>query len=121
MLAKGKYAQFNDTHLSKFLAQEEGIVLSREMVRRIRRCAWMGPKRRRPAPRHRKRRERKAPEGLILIWDGSPHAWFGPKHPPCCLMAALDDATGMLLAARFFPFVRKLLSIKGGDVADEVD
>jgi hypothetical protein len=36
-------------------------------------------------------------------------------------MAALDDATGMLLAARFFPFVRKLLSIKGGDVADEVD
>jgi len=104
MLAKGKYAQFNDTHLSEFLAQEEGIVLSREMVRRIRRGSGMGPKRRRRAPRHRKRRERKAQEGLMVIWDGSPHAWFGPKYPPCCLMAALDDATGKLLAARFFPF-----------------
>ena len=104
LLAKGTYAQFNDTHLSKFLAQEEGIVLSREMGRRIRRGAGMGPKRRRRAPRHRKRRDWRAQEGLRVIWDGGPHAWFGPKHPPCCLMAALDDATGKLLAARFFPF-----------------
>jgi transposase len=103
-LAKGKYGAFNDTHLSEFLAKEEGIVLSREMVRRLRRGAGMGPKRRRRAPRHRKRRERKAQEGLMVIWDGSPHAWFGPKHSPCCLMSAIDDATGKVLAARFFPF-----------------
>ncbi len=103
-LAKGKYEQFNDTHLTEFLEHEEGIELSREMVRRIRRAGGMGPKRRRRAPRHRKRRERKAQEGLMVLWDGSPHAWFGPKYPPCCLMAALDDATGKLLAARFFPF-----------------
>jgi hypothetical protein len=29
---------------------------------------------------------------------------LGPEHPSCCLMAAIDDATGKLLAARFFPF-----------------
>ena len=103
-LAQGKYEQFNDTHLTEFLEHEEGIELSREMVRRIRRAGGMGPKRRRRAPRHRKRRERKAQEGLMVLWDGSPHAWFGPTYPPCCLMAALDDATGKLLAARFFPF-----------------
>ncbi len=40
----------------------------------------------------------------MVLWDGSPHLWFGPKHPPCCLMAAIDDATGKLLAARLFPF-----------------
>ena len=40
----------------------------------------------------------------MVLWDGSPHPWLGPEHPPCCLMAAIDDATGKLLAAHFFPF-----------------
>ena len=40
----------------------------------------------------------------MVLWDGSPHRWLGPDHPPCCLMAAMDDATGKLLVARFFPF-----------------
>ena len=40
----------------------------------------------------------------MVLWDGSPHAWFGSEHDPCCLMAAMDDGTGKLLAARFFPF-----------------
>jgi len=40
----------------------------------------------------------------MVLWDGSPHRWFGPDSPPCCLMAAIDDATGAILAARFFPF-----------------
>lgn len=40
----------------------------------------------------------------MVLWDGSPHPWFGPDSAPCCLMAAMDDATGALLAARFFPF-----------------
>jgi len=40
----------------------------------------------------------------MVLWDGSPHRWFGLNHSPCCLMAAIDDATGAILAARFFPF-----------------
>ena len=40
----------------------------------------------------------------MVLWDGSPHQWFGSKYPACCLMAAMDDARGKLLAARFFPF-----------------
>jgi hypothetical protein len=39
----------------------------------------------------------------MFLWDGSDHAWFGPQEPKCCLMAAIDDATGQLLAARFEP------------------
>ena len=39
----------------------------------------------------------------MMLWDGSPHRWFGPDHRPCCLMAAMDDATGKVLALRFGP------------------
>jgi hypothetical protein len=45
-----------------------------------------------------------AQEGWMVLWDGSPHLWFGEGYPPCCLMAAMDDARGTLLAAQFFPF-----------------
>lgn len=40
----------------------------------------------------------------MVLWDGSTHHWFGPDHPPCCLLVAMDDATGAILVARFFPF-----------------
>jgi hypothetical protein len=38
---------------------------------------------------------------MMMLWDGSPHYWFGKSRPPCCLMAAMDDATGKALALRF--------------------
>jgi transposase len=103
-LSQKCYGEFNDTHFTEMLAEREKIGLSRETVRKIRRQAGIGAKRKRRPLRHRKRRERKAQEGWMVLWDGSPHPWFGPDHPPCCLMAAIDDATGTILAARFFPF-----------------
>jgi transposase len=103
-LSKEVYWDFNDTHFTEKLQECEGIDLSRETVRKLRREVGMGPKRRRRGPKHRKRRERKAQEGWMVLWDGSPHPWLGLEHPPCCLMAAIDDATGKLLAARFCPF-----------------
>ncbi len=103
-LSQNRYEEFNDTHFTEMLTEREEIRLSRETVRKIRREAGIGPKRKRRPLRHRKRRERKAQEGLMVLWDGSPHPWFGQNLPPCCLMAALDDATGGILAARFFLF-----------------
>ena len=99
-----KYTEFNDRHFGEQLTEEEGIILGRETVRKVRREAGILPKRKRRAKRHRQRRERRAQEGWMVLWDGSPHRWFGPDHSPCCLMAAIDDATGAILAARFFPF-----------------
>jgi transposase len=103
-LSQRVYGEFNDQHFTEKLAEEEGIEVSRETVRKIRRAAGVGPKRKRRGKKHRKRRERKAQEGWMVLWDGSPHPWFGPNLPPCCLMAAIDDATGGILAARFFVF-----------------
>ncbi len=103
-LSREVYWDFNDIHFTEKLRECEGIDLNRETVRTLRREAGIEPKRRRRAPRHRKRRERKAQEGAMVLWDGSPHHWLGPDQPACCLMAAIDDATGKLLVARFFPF-----------------
>ncbi len=103
-LSRQRYSEFNDTHFTEKLLEQEGLELCRETVRKMRREAGIEPKRKRRSPKHRKRRERKAQEGLMALWDGSPHNWFGPDHLPCCLMVAMDDATGAILAARFFVF-----------------
>jgi len=88
-LSRKVYHEFNDTHFAEKLGEEEGVVLSRETVRKIRREAGIEPKRKRRSKRHRKRRERMAQEGWMVLWDGSVHLWFGEKYPPCCLMATI--------------------------------
>ena len=40
----------------------------------------------------------------MMLWDGSPHRWFGKERAPCCLIAAMDDATGKVLALFFTEF-----------------
>jgi transposase len=103
-LSRDGYREFNDTHFTEKLREEKEVEISREAVRQLRRGAGILAKRKRRPPRHRKRRERKAQEGWMVLWDGSPHRWFGPDYPPCCLLVAMDDATGKVLVARFFPF-----------------
>jgi len=100
-LARGRYAGLNDVHLTEKLTTVEGLVVSRATVQRVLRAAGLRSPRRRRPPRHRSRRPRKAQAGLLLQLDGSPCAWFGPTQPPCSLLAAIDDATGAVLAATF--------------------
>jgi transposase len=99
-LSQGDYKEFNDTHFTEELAKL-GINISRETVRAIRRSAGIAPKRKRRPKKHHKRRSRKTSEGLMMLWDGSPHKWFGKDYPSCCLMAAMDDSTGKILALLF--------------------
>jgi len=99
-LARGPYAGLNDVHLTEKLTAE-GLPVSRATVQRILRAAGLASPRRRRPPRHRSRRPRRAQAGLLLQLDGSPYAWFGVTQPPCSLLAAIDDATGAVLAAGF--------------------
>jgi len=103
-LSQNKYTNFNDTHFTEKLNEIEGITVGRDTVRRLRRTNGIKPKRRRRPKKHFKRRSRKPQEGMMVLWDGSPHKWFGKEEPPCCLMAAVDDATGRLLEAFFIPY-----------------
>jgi len=103
-LSQNKYTNFNDTHFTEKLNEIEGITVGRDTVRRLRRTNGIKPKRRRRPKKYFKRRSRKPQEGMMVLWDGSPHRWFGKEEPPCCLMAAVDDATGRLLEAFFIPY-----------------
>jgi hypothetical protein len=101
-LARNRYAGLNDVHLTEKLTAIEGLPVSRATVRRILRAAGVGSPRRRRPPLHRSRRPRRAQAGLLCQLDGSPHAWFGSAQPSCSLLGAIDDATGAVLAARFW-------------------
>lgn len=100
-LAQEKYAGFNDTHLCEKLVEEEGFSVSRETVRGLLRGHGFAPKRRHRPPRHRSRRPRREGMGALIQMDGSPHRWFGEDRPPCCLMAAIDDATSIPIVGFF--------------------
>jgi len=106
------YANFNDTHFTEALAEREGIHISREKVRQILRAAGRGPKRKRRTKKRHGRRPRKTQAGIMMQWDGSPHHWFGPQEPPCCLMSAIDDAESRLLAALFVPVESSLAYLR---------
>jgi transposase len=101
-LAQKKYVKFNDQHLTDMLVEFEGMQLSRSTVRRVLREAGIKAARGRRPPRHRQRRERKAQAGVMVLWDGSPHAWLEERGPTLCLMGAIDDATSELLPGAHF-------------------
>jgi hypothetical protein len=100
-LARGRYQGFNDSHLTEKLREKEKVGLSRASVRLILRQAGIAAVRKRGVKRHYKRRERKAQEGALVLWDGSPHRWLGETQGEWSLMGVIDDATGALLHGVF--------------------
>jgi transposase len=100
-LARGRYDGANDCHLSELLAEREGIAVSRVSVRRILRAAGIASPRHRRSPRHRSRRDRMPQAGMLLQTDGSRHDWLAERGPRLTLVAAIDDATGVITGATF--------------------
>ncbi|MGH9813218.1 MAG: ISNCY family transposase [Candidatus Acidiferrales bacterium] len=100
-LARGKYAGFNDTHLTEKLNQQEGIEASRETVRRILRQAGVKSPQKRRAVKYRSRRERKPRMGMMVLTDASREDWLEGRGPALTLIAYQDDATGRVLSGGF--------------------
>jgi hypothetical protein len=98
---EGRYAGTNVQHFTELLAEREGIRLSVATVRRQLKEAGARTPHTRRVPKHRSRRERMPAEGMLLQIDGSPFRWLGPQGPKWCLLAAVDDATGEVVAALF--------------------
>ena len=101
-LLREKYAGFNDVHATEKLTEEEGVRLAASTLRRIRRQAGIAAARKRRPLRHRARRDRKAQAGMMILWDGSRHAWMEDRGPMLALVGAVDDATGELLPGVHF-------------------
>jgi helix-turn-helix protein len=97
-LIRAKYGgdtttRFGPTLAAEHLAEEDGMAVHAETLRR-----WMLAEglwsRTRKAAAHRSRRARKAHCGELLQLDGSFHAWLEDRGAVGCLMDLVDDATG---------------------------
>jgi transposase len=102
-LARTRYRGVNDSHLAELLAEDEGITIGRSSLQRLLRRAGVGTTRTRRAPKYRSRRERMPQAGLLVQIDGSPHDWLEGRGPRLTLVGAIDDATGVIVAATFAP------------------
>jgi transposase len=84
--------RFGPTLAAEHLAEEDGIDIDHETLRR-----WMLEGglwgRRRQRQKHRERRERKSHFGELVQLDGSFHDWLEQRGPHGCVMNMVDDAT----------------------------
>lgn len=94
--------RLNDCHLRDLLAEDK-VTVSADSVRRIRRQLGLAPKQKRRPSRHRRRRERAARRGALVLIDGSPFRWLGLQGAEQTLIGTLDDATGEILALTLRP------------------
>ena len=89
--------RFGPTLAAEHLAEEDGIVVDHETLRR-----WMLGEglwsRQRKHKKHHQRRDRKAYFGELVQLDGSFHDWLEGRGPRGCLMNMVDDATGRTVA-----------------------
>lgn len=89
--------RFGPTLAAEHLAEEDGIAIDHETLRR-----WMLEaglwRRRRKRKKHCQRRERKPHFGELVQLDGSFHDWLEERGPGGCLMNMVDDATGTTAA-----------------------
>jgi transposase len=97
-LVKKKYGgseedRFGPTLAAEQLAEEDGIAIDHETLRRwmLAEGLWSRQRKRKP---YRKRRERKPHFGELVQLDGSFHDWLEGRGPGGCLMDMVDDATG---------------------------
>ena len=102
-LLRETYPDFSATLAAEKLAERDGIVVSRETVRRIQTLLKLHRPKKRGEKRVFRARDRRPRFGELVQIDGSPHDWFESRGPRCTLIVFIDDATSRLLALRFAP------------------
>lgn len=99
-LVQERYGDFGPTLAAEMLADQHGVVVSRETLRTwmIGAGIWLSRKQRRTFHPPRLRREA---YGELIQIDGSEHRWFENRGDPCTLLVFIDDATSALMLLRF--------------------
>ncbi|TIR63589.1 MAG: ISNCY family transposase, partial [Mesorhizobium sp.] len=94
------HLDFGPTLAAEKLAEDHGVTVSRETLRKWMAEAgiWLQRKHRRTFHQPRLRRET---YGELVQIDGSEHRWFEERGAPCTLLVFIDDATGKLQQLRF--------------------
>lgn len=91
-LFKEHYKDYGPTLASEVMAEEHGVMVHAETLRRWLHAAHFIIARTRHR-KHRRQRQRRASRGEMVQMDGSPHDWFEGRGESCNLMVAQDDAT----------------------------
>jgi len=97
---KEKYYDFQPTHATEKLKEDDKIKTNKETVRQI--MAEMGLWKIKPRKKGKIKhfwRPRKDNFGEMQQFDGSYHHWFGNFET--CLLLSVDDATGKITHAKF--------------------
>ena len=89
--------RFGPTLAAEHLAEDHGLAVDAETLRRWMVAAGLWSRERKRKP-YRKRRPRKAHFGELVQLDGSFHDWLEERGPRGCLINLVDDATGVTLA-----------------------
>ena len=100
-IIRERYADFGPTLAREKLAENHGIVLGKETLRRlmIKTGLWVPRKQR--APKIQQPRYRRACYGELIQIDGCDHHWFENRAPACTAQVYVDDATSRLMQLRF--------------------
>lgn len=87
------YPDYGPTLYAEMLQQYHQLTIDADTLRRWLKAGgqWLGI---RAARRHRQKRERRDAIGAMVQFDGSFHEWFEDRGPACCLLVAIDDASG---------------------------
>jgi hypothetical protein len=89
------YYDFGPTFAAEKLRENHRIDHDQKTIRQImiEERLWQ-PKIHRPRQTHRSWRERRSAYGEMEQFDGSYEYWFEDRAGKCCLLGAIDDATG---------------------------
>ena len=100
-IIKRRYHDFKPTFASEKLAQNHNIKRDPKTIRRIMIDEYLWTPKKKKQKEYHSWRQRKACYGEMLQFDGSYHHWVEDRGPEWCLLAAIDDATGIPVEARF--------------------
>jgi hypothetical protein len=95
-LFREQYSDYDPTLFGEKLEEYHALRISRQTLTRwlIQESLWAGRRKKRP---HRRKRERREAIGSLIQFDGSDHDWFEGRGPRCCLLVAIDDASGSVM------------------------
>ena len=103
-LYREQYSDYGPTLFAETIAKDHGDILpsiDHDTIRRwlLKAGLWSEARTRKA---HRRKRERREKIGSLIQFDGSHHDWFEGRGPVCCLLTAIDDASGRVFM-RFAP------------------
>ena len=121
-LYRERYSDYGPTLFAEMIAKEHSgnlPFIDHETLRRwlLKASLWSAERTRKA---HRRKRERREKIGSLVQFDGSDHDWFEGRGPWCCLLVAIDDASGRVFMRFARPPMHEVLRRARSENAHDV-